>query len=285
MQQKRTKKTKSSPMPILAFIGLGILIFGCLAFLPNSAAADAKTDAEACAQCHEDQVAAFKAAIHAGSNCSDCHGDAAKHMEEGEGAIFAFKEADTPNAKSARCLKCHQGNHSRFFASSHGKASMACTDCHKAHAPAPMQSKMTASKSCHACHEDVFAQFKLNERHRLQEGILGCGDCHNPHEPAARERLGGFKHEACLKCHTDKGGPFIFEHGASRIEGCSACHEVHGSPNRHMLLFQNSSDLCFSCHTTSPNWHQYFSFNHDTTNCVTCHSTIHGSNFDHLFLK
>ncbi|MCK4762259.1 MAG: hypothetical protein KAW12_08690 [Candidatus Aminicenantes bacterium] len=58
---------------------------------------------------------------------------------------------------------------------------------------------------------------------------------------------------------------------------------MHGSPNRHMLTFQNSGELCFSCHTTSPYRHAYFRAG--STNCVTCHSTIHGSNFDELFLK
>jgi predicted CXXCH cytochrome family protein len=86
-----------------------------------------------------------------------------------------------------------------------------------------------------------------------------------------------------LQCHTDKSGPYLFEHGASRIEGCTACHEVHGSPNRHMLTQQSISDLCFSCHTHAVSWHSRF--NSTSTNCTVCHSTIHGSNLSKIFLK
>jgi DmsE family decaheme c-type cytochrome len=143
--------------------------------------------------------------------------------------------------------------------------------------------KASATKTCFSCHEDIFAKFNLNERHRLQEGILGCTSCHNPHEPATKERLGGFKQEACLKCHTDKGGPYLYEHGSSRVEGCTICHDSHGSPNRHMLTYQSIADLCFSCHIATPQWHSRFG--EKTSNCTSCHSTIHGSNLSKIFLK
>ena len=96
-------------------------------------------------------------------------------------------------------------------------------------------------------------------------------------------RLGGFKDEACIRCHTDKGGPFLFEHGSSRVEGCTICHEPHGSPNRHLLITQSISDLCFSCHTFAPAFHK--GFDSRTTNCTSCHSTIHGSNLSRIFIK
>lgn len=220
------------------------------------------------------------------NSCTACHGDSKLHLEEGGGAtIFAFKSTDSPNEKSKKCLTCHTKINSRFSASPHGKAALDCTTCHVMHSEKTMPSLLatSATKSCYTCHEDVFSLFQLNERHRLQEGIMGCSTCHNPHEPATRERLAGFKHEPCLKCHTDKGGPYVYEHGASRIEGCKACHEVHGSPNRRMLTHQSISDLCFSCHAAAPSWHSRFDSN--TTNCTSCHSTIHGSNLNKLFLK
>jgi predicted CXXCH cytochrome family protein len=112
---------------------------------------------------------------------------------------------------------------------------------------------------------------------------LECTTCHDQHSPATGQRLGGFKHESCLKCHTDKGGPFLYEHGASRIEGCRACHEVHGSPNKHMLTHQSVSDLCFSCHVMAPSFHARF--DSYSTNCTVCHATVHGSNLSKIFLK
>lgn len=240
---------------------------------------------ENCGDCHEEQMTVFKLSPHGTSSCSSCHGDAGKHIEEGgsKGTIFAFGLSETSIQKAKKCISCHKESNARFFASSHGKASMDCTGCHKVHQKKTLAHKIDGTKSCYGCHEDVFAQFKLNERHRLQEGILQCTTCHNPHEPALRERLAGFKHEACLKCHTDKGGPFLFEHAASRIEGCSICHEVHGSPNRHMLHHQSVGELCFSCHVEAPSWHARFQTSE--TNCAVCHSMIHGSNLDKLFLK
>ena len=106
------------------------------------------------------------------------------------------------------------------------------------------------------------------------------------HGRIGRVRLAGFKQEACIDCHTDKGGPFIFEHGSSKVDGCVACHTPHGSVNRHMLTFQATGDLCYSCHAVLPSFHggtpQRFTAN---TNCTNCHSSIHGSNFDPFFMK
>lgn len=268
------------------FIILGVSIFGFfLLARPNNQARDYET----CAACHEDLVRAFLSKPHpvTGPNvCTSCHGKSEKHIEEGTaGTIFAFKLTDIPNEKSKMCLICHHRTQSTFLASPHGKSSMDCTSCHSIHAGKAESSHLKAStlQTCSSCHEEIFSQFALNERHRLQEGILSCITCHNPHEPATRERLAGFKNEACLKCHQDKGGPFLFEHGASRVEGCMACHEVHGSPNRHLLTHQSVSDLCFSCHAAAPAWHSRFDSR--GTNCTSCHSTIHGSNLSKIFLK
>ena len=245
-----------------------------------------KTSADVCAECHDDMAHKFQAQPHAGNNCVACHGDPETHLGEGGGPnIFAFGAEELANDKSTRCLTCHSKTTGRYFASPHGKSAMDCTSCHVIHPEMakPALLKTSALKNCSTCHQDVFAQFQLNERHRLQEGILSCATCHNPHMPSSRERLGGFKDESCLACHTDKGGPFLHEHGASRIEGCTACHEVHGSPNRHLLTHQSTADLCFSCHAMAPSFHARF--DSYSTNCTVCHATIHGSNLSKIFLK
>ena len=245
-----------------------------------------ETSASVCAECHDDIAHDIQAQPHAGNNCIACHGDAEMHMEEGGGPnIFAFGTEESINDKAARCLNCHSKTTGKYFASSHGKSALDCTTCHIIHQERakPALLKTSAANNCLTCHQDVFAQFQLNERHRLQEGILSCATCHDPHEPSSMGRLGGFKHESCLKCHTDKGGPFLYEHGASRIEGCTACHEVHGSPNKHMLTHQSVSDLCFSCHSMAPSFHARF--DSYSTNCTVCHATVHGSNLSKIFLK
>jgi DmsE family decaheme c-type cytochrome len=281
---KTRKKTKLPFVEIIGLIALAIFISG---FSSSAKSATQAPDVETCLDCHEDLAKTFWSNPHSElSSCTACHGDAQRHLEEGGGpTIFAFKSEDIPREKSEKCLTCHLKTNPRFFASPHGKGSLDCTTCHVMHSEKtrPHLLESSSTRSCYSCHQDIFSLFQLNERHRLQEGIMGCTTCHNPHEPATRERLAGFKHESCLKCHTDKGGPFLYEHGASRIEGCEACHEVHGTPNRHMLTHQSTSDLCFSCHAEAPSFHSRFDSR--TTNCTVCHSTIHGSNLSQIFLK
>ncbi len=111
---------------------------------------------------------------------------------------------------------------------------------------------------------------------------MECISCHDPHKPSSRMMLGGFKQEACVRCHADKDGPYVFEHPALRVEGCVACHSPHGSPNRHLLHFQKDAELCLSCHALVPGFHSRFTLD---TNCANCHSSIHGSNLDPGFLR
>jgi DmsE family decaheme c-type cytochrome len=279
---------KSSILTGLAAAGVVLLVL----FLTNPSL-NAKTmdhrqemGSETCTECHDEIGANLQSQPHMAQNCVSCHDNPGTHLEEGGGPnIFAYSAEDMPSEKSNKCLTCHSKTQARYFASPHGKSAMDCTSCHVIHAEKPMPAllKTASLKTCLTCHQDVYAQFQLNERHRLQEGILSCASCHDPHEPSSMERLGGFKQESCLECHTDKGGPFLYEHGASRIEGCTACHSVHGSPNRHMLTQQSISDLCFSCHSLAPSFHSRF--DSYSTNCTVCHATIHGSNLSKIFLK
>ncbi len=263
---------------------------------------------EECAACHEEHTEAFLLNPHsaleteglagkvgAASSCAACHGDPTTHLDEGGGAenIFNFSEDELPSARSESCQGCHGTEHPRFDATAHAKAGLDCTSCHGIHgdvwalvdSPELIRSSLQASRvsdSCYECHNDVFAHFEYNERHRLQEGILECTSCHNPHEPAQRWMLGGFKQEMCVDCHVDKGGPWMFEHGGVRGEGCTSCHTPHGSVNRHMLSFQNVAELCYSCHIAVPGFHARFVAE---SQCTSCHSTIHGSHLDPFFLK
>lgn len=298
---------------LYSMVGGALALVLALSLSPASAQEEEPLDSSICAACHDDQVGAFDSNPHAllndpawgkyaveGGSCVSCHAGAETHVEEGggEGNIFAFGDDATPAARSEACMECHADAHPRFGSSEHAQAGVACTSCHEIHQPGasavallrsgPMAAADPADRPgapsmvCAQCHGDVVSQFQWNERHRLQEGILSCTSCHDPHERSTRARLAGFKQEACFECHTDKGGPFVFEHASSRVDGCVACHDPHGSPNRHMLKFQRVAELCFSCHAQVPGFHARF--NPDTV-CTNCHSTIHGSNFDPAFLK
>lgn len=267
-----------------------------------------------CSDCHEDLVADFVDNPHAlleGTglvkgmaaelSCAGCHGDPTAHVDDGGSVetVFSFAAA-TSLARTEQCMACHGDEHPFFEATRHSMAGVSCESCHSIHGTDgggnsdwallksggesdPVSELKGVSAVCGDCHGDVVAEFAFNERHRLQEGILDCASCHDPHEPPTRmASLGGFKDQACVSCHTDKEGPFVFEHAAQRVEGCTACHTPHGSPNRHMLTFQRVAEVCYSCHGEVPGFHARFTLD---TNCTNCHATTHGSNFDSAFLK
>lgn len=254
-----------------------------------------------CGECHGEEVNALAETPHAAldreglvakagvaQSCEACHGDPTEHLRtDGEAAVFTF--SDTPQRNAEQCLTCHADTHPRFRLSAHAKAGLACVSCHAIHpvdAPAEPEVAMDLrgrpSAKCVDCHASEFTQFTFTDHHRLEEGTLECTSCHDPHAPPERPILGGFKQETCVGCHTDKGGPFIFEHPASRVEGCTSCHTPHGSPNRHLLMFQAVAEQCFSCHAAVPSFHTRFTLD---TQCTNCHSQIHGSNLDPFFLK
>jgi DmsE family decaheme c-type cytochrome len=152
----------------------------------------------------------------------------------------------------------------------------------------------------------VKAQFSMPFKHRVNEGVVQCTDCHNPHgafaptwRMASRPHMVDQKEgneEACLKCHADKRGPFVYEHASVRIDGCETCHMPHGSTNAKMLRRPAIFTVCLECHNgvgtfgISNNGVIHLSATHNMAdpryqNCTTCHVRIHGSNADALFMR
>jgi DmsE family decaheme c-type cytochrome len=275
--------------------------------------ANAAAAATVCRACHADSFASVARSPHSvidsaswqdhrddGLSCTACHGDVTEHISRaGRGPVFAFDEESSLSQANA-CNSCHADSHPQYAASPHARAGITCTDCHSVHESAGFGSallKVSAraaqdlrpqSAVCADCHSATFAEFELNERHRLE--TLDCASCHDSHAPQSRSLLGGFRQQACAECHLDKLGPFVFEHQASRVEGCIACHSPHGSPNRHLLNHQSTGELCFTCHANVPQFHSGFApvgpprFGLDTQ-CTNCHVAIHGSNLDPGLLR
>ena len=253
-------------------------------------------------------------------------GDPAK-IEAGTKLIFHFDA--NPKENSARCLSCHESGKSQssFAHSVHATAGVSCIDCHAIHpvnlADAGKPQLQTAQAQffgvprlnkentwlagpllkqpqpglCYSCHRTVQAQFALPEHHRVDEGFMKCTDCHNPHGTMNHFQLKKANWEACVSCHVEKRGPFVYEHAVVRVEGCTACHTPHGSVNNFLLKRREMRLLCLQCHTvvhTTPSvsgWHGQANVPHGrggfqtSGDCTRCHVAIHGSNFDEYLLR
>ena len=286
---------------------------------------------ETCAACHEDQFKNVEQTKHGKLHtvdawkgkvvgCEACHGPGKAHVEASgdKTKIISFKTMDS-KAVSETCLGCHAGKeaHNNFRRGEHWRNNIGCTECHSPHGaqpgkfrtgsttwignvssqnPGQATEKMLAANEpqlCMSCHNETKSQFSKPFHHRVLEGTMKCSDCHNAH--------GGFEQKqtklavgadaACIKCHTNKQGPFVFEHGPLKLEGCTACHTPHGSSNPKMLKRPQVRQLCFECHTgiseslspQVPSRHNQAQMKEQQ--CTVCHSAIHGSNSSRLFFR
>ena len=209
--------------------------------------------------------------------------------------LFLFEKASAKEI-DAHCLECHAGGtqHMNAINSVHAKNDVSCIACHSPHHGKESNFLLVKSQPelCYTCHLAKRAEFDMPFHHRVNEGLVQCTDCHNPHGTVKphQVRATATQDEVCFKCHTDKQGPFVFEHQPVKVDGCESCHLVHGGPNPHMLKLSNVNLLCLECHTQSsfsgapgaPSFHNQASF---FQSCVLCHSQIHGSNFDATFFK
>jgi DmsE family decaheme c-type cytochrome len=266
--------------------------------------------------------------------CEACHGGAKAHVEyyqtvqklnndgkEAEAGALLADEAKSkaarlvaldkisPAAASASCLKCHEGSQGRseerfnYRRSEHGRHGVSCIDCHSSHSPKRTEFLLRDDEpeGCYKCHQDQKASFAKPFHHKVPEGALKCSDCHNQHGGFQAKQLRSWAggDNSCLKCHTDKQGPFAFEHAPIKVEGCQACHSPHGSTNPKLLKRSEVRFLCLECHSNAPGLNlpedgtglgpPTPSF-HDITqpriqNCANCHFTIHGSNLDPFFRR
>lgn len=228
-------------------------------------------------------------------NCESCHGPGslaiANLPDDPEQNDQQKKKCDTttfldimnlpPQAQSLICLKCHSAASipalAFWNASPHALNDVSCFDCHKLHqGPQQKVSNVEMAELCYGCHPEVKAENQQFSHHAVLEKKIACTDCHEVHGATQDHLLrGATPKETCTRCHMEKQGPFVFEHG-DVAENCANCHNPHGSVNNNLL---NSSMpfLCLQCHSghtisNTPGVKQLF-----TNRCTDCHSQIHGT--------
>ena len=276
MSQPNREVNRSAARKKGGVLLLGILLAGALiscntvdrvVVIPPAIPGANYVGSEACAQCHENITRDFKTASHArlmapGDNavnmgCESCHGPASIHVES------AGERKTTTNFGPGQ---------PRLLSGSQRQT---------------IVNPRRSAENCFDCHLDKRGQFELPFHHPVPEAKVSCGDCHDPHKGSAVKGGGTSllgESETCAKCHPSQRGPFVFEHEAMR-EGCTTCHNPHGSVNNKMLTARNQS-LCLKCHflqATGAGRYVIGGFDHSsrlsqgTCWSAGCHEAIHGS--------
>ena len=265
-----------------------------------AAAATEEVDASMCAACHDKAVAGMQGTGHAGvpNACASCHAGSAAHAT----AVLEGAEAPNPTvprpksmkpAEASRtCLGCHdKGHQADFLGGVHDRRGVACASCHSVHDFKSVKAQLKSSQeaeTCYTCHTQIRAKSMRSSHHPIREGLMGCASCHDPHDGTKPKMVSAdWVNEKCLSCHTEKRGPFLWEHAPVR-ENCMSCHDPHGS-NHDKLLVARQPYLCQRCHLNTRHPGTLYDGRNavagpSTSNravehsCRNCHQNVHGGN-------
>jgi DmsE family decaheme c-type cytochrome len=257
--------------------------------------------ADTCMTCHETEAKGLHSTLHgkaqnprtptSAQGCETCHGPGKAHAESGgdKTKIRSFTSI-TPREASETCVSCHdRGTHQNWKGSMHDARNLSCVTCHSVHNPKSERAQLktvTVIETCATCHKTEVGKLQRSGHMPLREGKMDCISCHNPHGSTNVRmlKIGNWVNETCVSCHTEKRGPFLWDHAPVR-EACNTCHDPHGSNNERMLVAKLPM-LCQRCHigtrhpSTIYDGAQLAARSNRLIGrgCVNCHGQIHGSN-------
>ncbi len=257
---------------------------------------------DTCVACHDGEGKRLSATLHGkavnirtpsgkpNQACESCHGPGKEHAESGDKTKIRVFTTMKPRDVSEVCVTCHnRSTHAQWKGSMHDARNLSCITCHSVHnAKSPIAQLKTASisETCITCHKTEASKLQRFGHMPVREGKLECTSCHNPHGSTNVRMLkvGNSVNETCVSCHTEKRGPYLWDHAPVR-EACSTCHDPHGSNNERMLVAKPPM-LCQRCHIGTRHPSTIYDGVQLTAQsnrligrgCVNCHAQIHGSN-------
>lgn len=282
----------------------GLVVLGLLTPAVGEAKGPGKTGAgyvgsETCIACHEGFDKSIEQSRHAfarnprapaaAQGCESCHGPGEAHANDQSIKPFQPRKAPAKEATD-QCMACHdRAEHANFPGGAHDARGLTCVTCHSVHRPESENAllvRSTEGELCAQCHRDKVRKLQRSGHMPVREGKMECTSCHGPHgsQNDRMLRAGRTVNESCESCHTEKRGPFLYEHAPVR-DGCVNCHDPHGSSNDRLLVAK-APFLCQRCHVGV----RHTSLVYDTAavaarsnrvigrSCVNCHSQLHGSN-------
>jgi cytochrome b subunit of formate dehydrogenase len=310
------KQPPRDPKPGGWRISLTVAVLVASACQVGPLPARAQTDTASCLGCHDDAsmrsgdgrpvgipAGAFKAGIHGGLDCTDCHTAPGNYDDVPHFAKY------TP----VDCSGCHGDASAAFTGSIHADlfadGGMACATCHAVHDRGPGRTGPLAA--CGSCHESAAADYATSVhrvgRKRNGEGAATCSSCHGSHHVVAVADTTSPVHphnipRLCGDCHA-RQAPMTEDfvrlpitvptylasvHGRGWQEGrrtavCTDCHGAHDSrladdPKAHINR-HNVAETCAKCHdaiareyTTSIHGAAVALGVTDSPTCVDCHS-------------
>jgi len=294
--------------PFRAYFGAAIAAASLLAALlwGSGAAQPAGSDPSAlpqgwigraaCVECHSEQQALPIHGALLGAppgtrlECETCHGAGAAHVQDPSGAPMAALRNLPADEANRACVSCHAlPFEADGLQHQHARSGLRCAECHDIHGTGTERAllRQAPTATCTACHGSVAAAMRHVSHHPILDGRLDCATCHVRAIEATGARAPRGANSQCVTCHEEHDVLVPYEHvAASEValegEGCTVCHDPHGSP--HARLLRRPGDaLCLQCHTV-PLHRTAHNGIYAGIRCQECHVDVHGSFTNRAFL-